>query len=250
MCDSIHALLFREMKTRFGPGNFGYLWALAEPIAQVAVFAVIFTLIGRTSIADVPIALFLITGILPYSFFAKALPQLSAALDANKALLAYRQVTAIDPVLARLLIETVTFILVYIIITLAMAWLGFSVIPDDPFLLIVASGLLVCLTLGLGLIVSTIASYLASTSKILSMLMKPMFFISGIFYSATMVPESYWYLFSWNPIFHVLELSRDAYFASYETPVGSFGYLAMLSLCVLSAGLALFHLNRARFITS
>ena len=60
MRDTIHALLMRELKTRFGAKKLGYFWALAEPIAQAAIFALLFTLIGRTSITGVPVALFLI----------------------------------------------------------------------------------------------------------------------------------------------------------------------------------------------
>ena len=46
MCDSVHALLMREIKTRFGSNRLGYFWAIAEPIAQAAVLGDVFPLLG------------------------------------------------------------------------------------------------------------------------------------------------------------------------------------------------------------
>ncbi len=250
MRDTIHALLMRELKTRFGAKKLGYFWALAEPIAQAAIFALLFTLIGRTSITGVPVALFLITGILPYKFFAKLLPQLTSAVQANKALFAYRQVTPIDPIITRLIIEITTFILVFIILLASLAWFGMEVMPDNMLALLGASTLLALLAIGLGLILCSAAAHWEDTTKLLGMVMTPLFFISGVLFCATMIPANYWYLFDWNPIFHAIELIHDAMFASYTTPVGSWSYLGSCALVAVGVGLMLYQVNRQRFITS
>ncbi len=250
MCDSVHALLMREIKTRFGANRLGYFWAIAEPVAQAAVIAAIFTLLGRNSVSGIPVALFMFTGILPYKLFSKLLPQLSAAVSANKALLAYRQVSAIDPIIARVLIEVATFVLVYLVIFSIMGWLGFNVIPSDILALFAASALLILFGLGLGLLLCVAMSYWQDTKKLVSMIMRPMFFISGIFFAATMIPQQYWYLFSWNPIFHAIELSRDAFFISYISPIGSWQYLGLCALVSFCLGIVVFYQNRMRFITS
>jgi capsular polysaccharide transport system permease protein len=176
------------------------------------------------------------------------LPQLSAAVQANKNLLSYKQVTAIDPILTRILIETATFIIVYTIILSFMAWLGFDVFPDDILALIAASTLLLILGVGIGLLLCSAITYWADTGKILKLILRPMFFISGILFCATMIPSRYWYLFSWNPIFHIIELSRDALFESYTTPVGDWVYVIKVSFGFLGLGLVTFKLCRQRFI--
>ena len=149
MCDSVHALLMREIKTRFGTNRLGYFWAIAEPVAQAAVIGLIFTLLGRSSVSGISVALFMFTGILPFKLFAKLLPQLSAAVNANKALLAYRQVSAIDPIIARIIIEVSTFIVAYIVIFSVMGWLGFEVIPHDILGVLMASLLLIIIAIGI-----------------------------------------------------------------------------------------------------
>ena len=186
---------------------------------------------------------------MPFKTFSKTVTQLSSGISANKALFAYRQVSPIDPIITRLMIELATFFIVYMIILSVMAWLGLDVWPQDLLALITASFLLMSLGFGIALCMSSALLYWRDANKLLSMVMTPMFFISGILFCATMIPAKYWYLFSWNPIFHAIELSRDAFFASYTTPVGSWGYLALTSLSFVTVGLMLYRVNRIRFAT-
>jgi len=249
MLDSIHALMLRETKTRFGANKLGYFWAVVEPMSQAAIMALLFTLLGRESIGGISIAMFLFVGILPYKLFAKLLPQLSASVSSNKQLFGYRQVSPIDPVFTRLFIEVVTFTVVYLLIMTGMGWLGTDSIPHDFPKLIAAIILLLILSLGLGLILCVATSYWEDTPKILGMVMTPMFFISGVFYCATMIPIQVLPYLTWNPIFHILELSRDAYFNTYTTPVGEWGYASLISFGFLAIGLVMFNANKQRFIT-
>ncbi|MCL1142322.1 ABC transporter permease [Shewanella gaetbuli] len=250
MRDTIHALMMREIKTRFGSNRLGYFWAVAEPAIGVAIMGIMFTLIGRTAVYNIPITLFLFTGILPFTLYKNLFNQLAAAIDSNKGLLSYRQVTAIDPVMTRIIIEVATYFVVYILIFSVMAWLGFNALPVNPLGLLAASLLLTVFTIGIGLILCSAMTYWKDTKKLLGFVNRPMFFISGIFFCAPMIPPQYWYLFDWNPVFHVTELSRDSFFKVYVTPVGSWGYLSACALVSFSIGLSTFYLCRFRFIRS
>jgi capsular polysaccharide transport system permease protein len=248
MVASVHALLMRELKTRFGSSKLGYFWAIAEPVAQAAILGLIFTLLGRDSVNNIPIALFIFTGILPFKMFAKLLPQLSAGITANKALFAYRQVAPIDPIITRLLIEVTTYVISYTFIMLCLSWLGFNVIPDQLLPLFAANALLILFSAGLGIALCSAVQYWQDTPKLLGMILRPLFYISGVFYSATMIPSQYWYLLDWNPIFHIIELSRDAFFKEYTTPLGDWQYVASCTLVSLALGLSLYRVNRVKFV--
>lgn len=248
--DSIYALLMREIKIRYGTSKLGYFWAFAEPISQAAILATLFTLVGRNSISGVPVALFLISGVMPFKTFSRLISQLSSSTAANKVLYSFRQVSPIDPLIALLLIELATFFVVYTSILLIMFWLGFDSWPDNLLGLITASLLLLTMGVGVSLFVSALSSYWLDSTKIVSIVMRPMFFISGIFYCATMIPPQYWYLFSWNPVFHAIELSRHSFFESYATPIGDWGYLAFISVLLFVVGFMAFWVSRRRFITS
>ena len=249
MSDTVHALLMRELKTRFGSSKLGYFWAIVEPVGQVAILAILFTLIGRRSIAGVPVALFIITGVMTYSVFRKITTNLSKAISSNRALLTYRQVSPIDPVLTRFVIEFATFFIIYLIIISIMTWVYVYSFPADVLGVILASILLMCFSLGLALCLSCLLAYWADADKIITMIMRPMFFISGVFYCATMIPNKYWFLFDWNPVFHAIELSRSSFFETYESPIGDWKFLFFTSLVSLVLGLMLYRFNRIRFVT-
>lgn len=251
MKDVVYALTMREIKTRFGTTKMGYFWAIAEPFSQVCILGFIFQLSGRTAIASIPIALFLSISILPFQFiFKKLLTQISAAVNANKALLSYQPVHPMDPVIARILIELALFLISYVVIMLFMLWFGFDAIPSDLLGLLGACALLAIFSIGLGLMACVAQSYYQDAKKIIDMLARPLFFISGIFFAGTSIPQQYWYLFSWNPIFQAIELSRDSFFAVYTTPIASWSYLTLCAVISFGLGLVLFYVNRQRFLTS
>lgn len=250
MKDTVFALMMRELKTRFGAKKLGYFWAIAEPAAQASIMAILFTLIGRSSLSGVPVALFLISGIMPFKLFSKLMPQLANAVQANKSLFTYRQVSIIDPLVTRLIIEVVTYVLVFCIILAVMAWIGINVEMQDFLAFLLVNVLLISLALGMGILLCVATAYWEDTGKIVAMAMMPMFMISGIFFTGTMIPQKYHYLFDWNPIFHIIELIRQAMFVSYTSPIGDWQYVAFCALVANAAGLMLYQISRQRFITS
>jgi len=248
MRDSINALIMREINTRFGSSKLGYFWALAEPAGQAVVLAVLFSLIGRNSLTGVPVVLFMLVGLVPYTFFKKLTQQLSASVSANKALLSYRQVGPLDPFFARLIIEVATFILVFFILMSILAWLDYEVWPQNLLELLMAAGLLVFLSTGLGLVFCCISVVWEDFDKVLNMMMRPLLFVSGIFYTATMIPAQYWYLLTWNPVFHIIEMMREAMFITYTSPVADSGYVLLVGFILNALGLMMFSVSKQRFL--
>ena len=172
------------------------------------------------------------------------------SVKANKALFTYRQVSIIDPLVTRLVIEVVTYIVVFCIILAVMAWIGFDIEMQDFLAFLMINLLLILLGLGMGILLCVASAYWEDTTKVVSMVMAPMFILSGIFFTATMIPQKYHYLFDWNPIFHVIELTRQAMFISYTSPVGDWQFVALCALVTNAAGLMLYQVSRQRFIAS
>ncbi len=252
--DTQYALLFRELKTRFGAKRMGYFWAIAEPAGQTLVMTLLFATIGRNSLSGVSVMLFMLTGFVPYGLYTKLQNSLGQAIVANKGLLGYRQVAPIDPVIVRLVIELATTFLVYFTLVMLLGWLSvdvlswmeMDVVPDDLLKVICALLLLALFSSGFGLIIAVGSAYWQDMSKIVSIVTRPMIFLSGVFYAMTMVPQQYWYLLSWNPVLHAIELGRDGYFATYTTPVGSWVYLTSVAITAQVIGLMLYRIGRNR----
>lgn len=250
MRDVVAALFVREMKTRFGSTRLGYLWALVEPVGMVLVLVLIFTLVGRASISGADLPVFLLTGILPFTAFRTLFSKLSGAVKANKALFIYRQLSPIDPIIARLIIEIVFYVLAFVILLIILSYAGYDCMPDDFLSFFAMNIVLITLGVGIGLCLCVANEYWKDVNKVITLLSRPLFFMSGLFYVMSMVPRQYWYIFAWNPVLHLIELGRSAFFSSYTTEFANWLYPSLCSLSFLALGLALYRVNRYKLIAS
>lgn len=247
MRDTVFALFMRELRSRFN-GRLGYFWALVEPMIQAVVMGTLWTLMGRHSLAGVPVALFMIVSIMPFKTFTKLLSVLGNSVVSNKGVMGYRQVEPIDPFITRLLIELATFVIVFVLLLVSMNWiLGYEVAPLDFIAVVSAILLLLGLAAALGLVICSAVEYWSDVTKLISMISMPLMMVSAVFFNMSMVPTQYWYLFDWNPITHALELVREGYYFGYSVGFGSWRYLVELNLLFWCIGLALYHVNRRRF---
>ncbi|MCW1683773.1 ABC transporter permease, partial [Campylobacter jejuni] len=110
MLNVIHALFFRELKTRFGANrHLGYLWVVGEPMSITLAITAIVTIIREYHHQVMPegisIFMFLISGIMPYFMFRSIVTQLMNGTQANLALFAYKPVKPIHVFIARTLLE-------------------------------------------------------------------------------------------------------------------------------------------------
>src|SRR5687767_1266830 len=117
----VYALLLRETKTRFGESHLGYLWAIAQPLLWIAMFATFYHLLGRMAPPGMSIVGFLATGIVTYTLFRETAARCLSAINANKGLLFYPQVRPLDLVAARALLETTTQLIVMGILMTGLA---------------------------------------------------------------------------------------------------------------------------------
>src|SRR5271155_2010275 len=104
----LHALMMRELITRYGRDNLGVLWLVGEPM--------LFTL-GVTTLwsaaklthggTGIPIAAFAVTGYSSVLMWRNTTSQCSAGIEANKPLLFHRGVLVIDVLFTRIALEVV-----------------------------------------------------------------------------------------------------------------------------------------------
>ncbi|MGF1548002.1 MAG: ABC transporter permease [Thiotrichales bacterium] len=244
------ALLMRELKTRFGAYRLGYAWVLLEPMAHVAVLALIFGyFVGRT-MPGIDFTLFLITGIVPWMLFMKTVERGMAAVSSNSGLFGYRQVKPIDAFLARSVLEFLIYAGVFMVLILLAYWYGLEVRIDQPLNLAAAFVALFLFSVSLALTLCVIVTLFPESQKFIKILLKPLYFMSGIFFSLRNIPAEYHVYLLWNPVLHAIELTRDAFFYQYSTDGGSFEVLIAYT-CILSVlGLALYRQNLTRMVAT
>lgn len=235
----IAALVLREMSTRYGRTPGGYVWAILEPLAAIIFLSIGFSLVMRTPSLGTSFLLFYTTGYLPFHTYQNLTNMIGAALRFSKPLLKYPAVSWLDAVLARFLLNGLTNVLVTIILLTGILMVidGRTVVDLPPVIGAVAMAIL--LGLGMGTVNCAISGLFPLWELIWSILSRPLFLASGIFFLYDNMPplaqEILWY----NPLIHIIGLIRRGFYptytASYVEPV----YVLGFSLILLALGLLL-----------
>jgi capsular polysaccharide transport system permease protein len=243
------ALFLREAVTRVSESRAAWLWLLLEPVAHLAIVMVIFSAVRGRLAGGVDFALFLAVGILGYNLFRNSATRSMAAISANRALFAYRQVKAVDVVLVRSFLEGVIQFFVGGVLLAAMSVFGFDTLPHDPLSVFAIFGIFWAFGTGVGLILSAGSTLVPEIGKLASLLFVPLYFLSGVLYSPAILPLQMreWLLV--NPLVHGLELLRGAFFHNYALVSGvEINYLVFFACASVFLGLALHVRFAARLV--
>lgn len=242
----ISALILREVVSRYANNKLGFFWALFEPFAHVIVFMGIFSAMGRSSPVGSNIGLFILTGIVPWLLYNNIVGKVMSAVSGNKALLGYPQVMPLDIVISRVLLDFATMFIIMLIFLALFASFGTTIKIDDFLNLMTVVALLVMLGTGIGLINTAIIHYLPSWSNIYSAFSQPLYFMSGIFYTADFLSPDVYDIVAFNPLLHHIDWFRSAFYTDYESQLIDYKYAISFSVGAFSLGLLLERLTRKR----
>jgi ABC-type polysaccharide/polyol phosphate export permease/tetratricopeptide (TPR) repeat protein len=236
----IMALVLREMRTRFGDSRFGYLWVIIELVVHIAALAVVFqfTMHGQPPLGT-SFFFFYFTGLLPYLLFSHTVSQVGNAIIANRPLLQLPPVGNLDVVIARGLLEFATELVVGIVFIGGFLAFGVDAIPRDLGLAFGALAATWALGLGIGLINAVINVFTHVWDHIFQVLLRMVYFGSGIFYVPQAMPEWVRDILWWNPLLHCVDWFRMTFFADYEPAWLNRAYPLEFALFALLVGMAL-----------
>ena len=108
---SIMALVLREMSTTYGKSPGGYLWAILEPVAAIAVLSAAFQFVFKSPALGSNFPFYFATGYLPYMLAMTIMNNTARSIRFSKALLAYPGVTWSDAIFARTILSAMTDLL-------------------------------------------------------------------------------------------------------------------------------------------
>ncbi|MGJ8668080.1 MAG: ABC transporter permease [Oceanococcus sp.] len=246
---SLHAFLLRELKNQFGRSRLGYFWALAEPAAAVTIFTLLHAFIrgNHSSIYQEDPVLFFVFGVIPYFVFSNALSQTQGVCSTQKGLFNYRQIKPIDIMIARSLIDALMMLGVLVTFLVGWSWLGQELPKIQVLELAAALGSLYMLGFSVGLLFEVFATVYPDLRKIFAIITRPLFFVSGVFFTIGMLPGKMAEILIWVPILQGVDLARDAVLPAYDSPASWF-YLWGCILFVQCVGLAAYQRYQFRLI--
>src|SRR5262245_33293590 len=246
----IQSLVARELKARYRGSVLGFLWSFINPLLLLGIYSFIFTTIMPNRVEGVqPYALFMLCGILPWTWFAASLTEAAGSLISGgnliKKVLFPAEVLPIVSVLANMVhfALALPIVLIFLVIyrhppdAAGLVWFPVAIVVQLVF------------TTGLALALSALTVHFRDIRDILANLLMLWFFATPIIYPWSQKEvEPYRQLFNVNPFTHLAVTYQEVLF--FPGPVGHWRWLLALgaaSIGVFLAGYWLFDRLRDSF---
>lgn len=233
----IMALMLREMATRYGRSPGGYLWAVLDPLGTTLILAIAMSVLFAAPPLGSSFVLFKASGMMPFTVYTMVSGAISHAINFSRPLLRYPGVSWIDAIIARLILNVMTCLLiVFLILGGTMLWSDTRALPDVPMML-----LSFCLAVGLGLGVGCGNIWFFMRYPVWehcwNIVNRPMFLVSGVMFLPDQLPASIQNVLWYNPISHIIAIMRMGIYPLYAPTWVSVPYVLVCSLVPLVFGL-------------
>ena len=235
----IGALLMREIITRYGRNNIGFLWLFVEPLMMTLLILMMWKFLRADQLSSLNTVAFTLTGYPMAMMWRNASNRAIGAISANASLLYHRNVRVLDTIFSRVLLEVAGATIAQIAIMallLAVRWIEW---PADIFYMLMAWILMALFALGLGLVICSIAFKFEAFGKLWSTLSFIMLPLSGAFFFVASLPHQAQEYLLWIPMVHGTEMFRQGYFGSSVLTLENPWFLLLCDLVLLFVGLAL-----------
>jgi lipopolysaccharide transport system permease protein len=220
--DLVYFLTKRELQIRYKQSYFGVAWAVLQPLALAFIFALVFGTFFNANYG-IPIAVFVVSGIVPWLFTAQSVQMgaNSLVLDADLISKVYfpRLALPIAKALSLVIDLAVSFAVVILVALLYGVAIEATIYLVPAFLL-----LGVVTTFALASLLAAINVKYRDVQLVTPMLVQVLFFLTPVIYPATKVPGDWKYLYAVNPLSSAIEGIR---WAMFDTPAPSWGVVGV-----------------------
>ncbi len=204
----IYALMIRELITRFGRENIGFLWIMVEPLLFAALVGLLWHFTHGSTEHGISVIAFVATGYIPITLFRHGVSRSIAVFTANQSLLYHRQIKIVDFILARFIIEILGGMMAYLFMAVILIWLGEFPIPSNIGLLIAGWWLYAIFCFSLCLIIAPLSEVSEAMEKFIPVSTYIMIPFSGLFYMVSWVTPGAREFLLLSPFVNGMEMMR------------------------------------------
>lgn len=204
----LHALMIRELNTRFGRQNIGFLWIMVEPLLFAGLVAIVWRFMKGPEEHGISIIAFIVSGYIPITLFRHGMSRSVSIFMANGSLMYHRQIKITDFVFVRFLIEILGGMMAYVFAGGLLIPFGEFPVPANVGLLIGGWAVYAAFTLSLCFIVAPLSEMSEVLEKFIPVITYIMIPFSGLFTMASwLTPTMRGYLL-YSPFVNAMEMMR------------------------------------------
>ena len=240
----IGALILRELHTRYGRENVGYLWMFLEPMMLASVIGFLHYESAHAYGGDIKPLPFAVIGYTTFILFRGIVNRAEGAIEANAPLLYHRSVTVFDIVLARALLEFAAIFSTFVIIITLVIFLGLADLPARPLYFVFGWVLMWLLCLGQSAVITAVTYERRTLGRFVHPYTYFMTGLSGAFYMMSWLPKGVQQWAELLPTTTIFETVRYGWFESAKDDYCFYGYC--LAFCTVQLWMGLYALRGIR----
>ncbi len=243
---SLWLLTSRDLKVRYTTSFLGYVWSVLDPLLMSAIYYLVFVLIFHRGGSEQPYIVFLMLGLLPWTWFNGVITDSSKAFMRDSKLIRSTKIPRSIWVVRIVLSKGIEFLLsipvlvIFVLFSLGtdhQAHLSWEVVLWIPA--IILQGVLVT---GLGLLVAPLVVFFRDLERAIRLILRLLFYASPIVYSASELAHLKVIgplLQYGNPLTGIFSMYRAAFFPQ-ELDAWTIISSAIISAAVLGIGMLVF----------
>lgn len=241
----IGALTLRELGTRFGRDNLGYLWLFLEPAMLGGAIGLLHHIAQQGLPGGLNPLEFWVIGYIPFYMLRGIINRAPVAIQGNQSLLYHRHITLLDILISRSLLEGAA-VLGAMIVFLALFGLVLGHWPADPFKMLAGMVLMFLFSHGVAVLIAAGAVYTEIFERVVHLVTYLTLPITGAFFMLFWLPYEAQQAALWVPTVHMFELIRDGHFGKMVPTQYDIGYVVAWCAALNLLGMAaLRHARRA-----
>jgi ABC-type polysaccharide/polyol phosphate export permease len=233
----LRMLVINQFKRRYRRSLLGMGWVLVGPLLNTAVLSVAFNALFRGSIAQYPV--YVLVGLIAWNFFAQTTTQgIDAAVSGSGLLQRVylpRSMFVVSTLGGALINLGIALIALLIVLLATGAPLYFTGI-----MLPLAIVVLALFTLGITLLVATLAVFVGDVAHLYQLLVQALFFLTPIVYPSEIVPTEFRWLVQLNPMSLMVDLFRVLLYRGQIPDLSQWLTTTGIALTTLAVGWTLF----------
>lgn len=235
----IKALMIRELTTRFGRENIGFLWVMVEPLLFAGLVGLVWTWMKGPEDHGVSVVAFVVSGYIPLTLLRNSFGRCTNIFVANGSLMYHRQIKILDFVFVRVLIEFIGAMMAYLFIGAILAYAGLFPIPADLGYVIGGWLLYALFVLSMCFIVAPLSEMSEVLEKLLPVTIYISIPFSGTFNMVSWLTPEVREIMLWSPMVNAVEMMRYGLFGNAVRPYYNLTVPLMSSMICMVIGLAL-----------
>lgn len=236
--EMIYNLVKRELRGRYKGSALGFLWTFLNPLLQLLVYTLVFSVIMRSGIEQYYI--FLFVALVPWIFFSASVTggstSVQASADMVKKIYFPREVMPIAYVTSAFVNMILTFLVVFGVLILTGFGVNIKAVLFLPIIMIVEY----ILALGIALLTSALTVYFRDLAYILGIITMAWQFLTPVMYAEEMVPAKLMPIWNINPMTPIIQAYRTILYYKEIPQLGTLIHATILGILVLVIGSVMF----------